>query len=756
MSPTLSPQPAATTNFAELAYLTFADGLPGGWIDQLNLLTFQQDGLRTNGGAMLCGMLPGLRCRRARIEWDVLPISGAHLTYDDGTLAIIADFTNGHYRATYFGQSILASRCEKVSLNGESMKVVFEFDAGMCRVLLEDKVMLEAQDPHPAPFARLADLGIWDDCLVRSIRFLGADPVDAIAVPRKESEDFHLEVTVDFLDDVIRAPWNQAMFDRLFAAFRTWGVKRCHWIYYGTKQDGLLDYPDSVQEENLKATLAAVGEIFPTAVQAAHRHGIEIYALLKPFDLGHDVSFGEGTELARTKGLVSRVGGPVGRVAHFAAQHREWTIARKPGVHGPGNGKDIVRIDLVKEDAGPAEFAVENVALYVSDDNATYRPYAGPIVREDLIEEYPLWEHTASGGSRTGDVRLSRVLRLSELKIAQKYLAVTIEGEPTSFGNTLINLVHVFTSEGEERCLTYGNAVRKPKGKLGRNVQLLPTKPDFREIGLEYDCAAGTPTACFPGYEAVRDRFLLGPDVLGIARGKDRALTSAMSPSFPEVREWWLSWLRQALEDGADGIELRVRNHHSPFAWAEFGFEPPVRDEFLERHGVDIWETDDFDRTALRRLRGEAYTEFCREARRLATSFGKSMGLHISPTEAMEPEEGGAMEIHWDWRTWLREGLADSITLKEIWPGSRLADEILPLAREHGVAAIFSPYANNIWQNEGGEKVVDFWIRCAREGQFDGYQFYECAAIVKADEDSQLLVEPEIIKDVFLTHFRPR
>ena len=149
-----------------------------------------------------------------------------------------------------------------------------------------------------------------------------------------------------------------------------------------------------------------------------------------------------------------------------------------------------------------------------------------------------------------------------------------------------------------------------------------------------------------------------------------------LSPSFAEVQDWWLTWVQDCLDAGADGIEMRVRNHHSTLAWREFGFEKPVRDEFLKRYGVDLWKTDDFDLAAWRQLRGEAYTQFYRRVRELTRRHGKPMGLHISPTTGvMEPEQGAAMEIHWDWRRWLREGLCDSVTMKEIWPRTSLAEE---------------------------------------------------------------------------------
>lgn len=196
-----------------------------------------------------------------------------------------------------------------------------------------------------------------------------------------------------------------------------------------------------------------------------------------------------------------------------------------------------------------------------------------------------------------------------------------------------------------------------------------------------------------------------------------------------------------------------MRNHHSHLAWAEFGFEAPVRDAFLKQYGVDLWETNDFDKTAWRRLRGEAYTQFYREARQLVNSYGKRMGLHISQTMDMEPEHGASMEMHFDWRAWIDEGLADSITMKEVWPRTAFAEDILSHTRPKGVDVIFSPYANHIWKQPGGARVCADRIHLARANGFDGFQFYENCAIMRAQSDGRVdMVQPEL-REVFKREF---
>jgi len=178
-----------------------------------------------------------------------------------------------------------------------------------------------------------------------------------------------------------------------------------------------------------------------------------------------------------------------------------------------------------------------------------------------------------------------------------------------------------------------------------------------------------------------------------------------------------------------------------------------LRDEFLRRYGVDIWETDDFDLAAWRRLRGEAYTQFYRETADLVRGRGRKLGLHISRTMDIEPELGASMEMHFDWRTWLDENLADSVTMKEIWPRTPMAEEVLAHARPNGIPLIFSRFANNIWRQPGGADVCAYRIRRAREGGYDGFQYYENCAIVQPQPGGRIeVVHPEIV-EVFQKEF---
>lgn len=745
----------------EIASYTFeADRFPSDWQIERTHHSFERGALRSGRCVIANVPVPGHGWRRLGVEIEVEPVGGAVIECGDNLLTAVVDLRRNVHSISCFTCTIAESQREIPKKAGKYL-VAFELGEGQWRALVDGIEMVAGTDPKPTPVFGSLQLGFWDDCLVRRVRILGEQPLPApvYSYPPRKRDDFLLEVCVDFPDDLMHAPFDSRMIDEMFTEFTRWGVKRCHWIHYGSMNEGWWDHSELGAGENAIKTAAKIGDIFTAAVKASHAHGIELYGLVKPFDMGFWNSFGESTPEAKQFGRMKRIGGPVGWVTHFIAKHLELLMERKPGVFGDAENDVFTRIDLVNEDAGKIAFTANDVQLYVSDDNTTYRLYDGPIRCAEVVEDYPVWEHTSSGGRVTGQTRHSRVMRFSNLTIRNKYIAIAVDARAGSFRNSLIDLIHVFGPKGEERRLTYGLKPREgthtPEGTWSKEMLDGHPDSDFRKRGLEFDRWDGTPTACMPGVEGMKQRVALdsGHGFLAFARGKDRTTIAALSPCHPEARAWWLSWVRQCLDAGADGVDLRYSHHHSPFAWAEFGFEKPVRDEFLKRHGVDLWKTDDFDRAAWRRLRGEAYTQFYREARALTKQYRKPLSLHVEHLMCVEPELGGGMDIHLDWRTWLDEGLADSVTAKNIIPGTRFSEELLSHARPRGINVIHCPFANSLWRTPGGEKVVANWINKAREYGFDGFQFFECAAVVRGTKDGRIVMEQPALRDVFRRNF---
>ena len=65
-----------------------------------------------------------------------------------------------------------------------------------------------------------------------------------------------------------------------------------------------------------------------------------------------------------------------------------------------------------------------------------------------------------------------------------------------------------------------------------------------------------------------------------------------------------------------------------------------------------------------RRLRGQYYTEFLKEAKEEIHRHGKKLQLHMFDMMEGAPDKSTMMEIYFDWRSWLEQGIPDEVTLK--------------------------------------------------------------------------------------------
>jgi hypothetical protein len=172
---------------------------------------------------------------------------------------------------------------------------------------------------------------------------------------------------------------------------------------------------------------------------------------------------------------------------------------------------------------------------------------------------------------------------------------------------------------------------------------------------------------------------------LGFSVKQETYLRGFPEPSFPEVREFWLQRLRRGIEADADGISIRIAHHVGCVDWLSYAYAEPLIEEFRRRTGRDP-EPEPEDYALVRMIRGDFYTEFVRQASSMARSSGKLFAHHIENRMLVPPTYDCYCQIHWDWRTWICEGLVDEVDLKYIGPDHPdCYREIVPLARRHGV-----------------------------------------------------------------------
>lgn len=683
--------------------------IPASWMVQSNNHTYERGCLRSGRCTELLIPLAGHGWNRIHVEAEIEPFPQAVVECGDTVAALALKINESEYSrhcAVHFASN-LAESFKQVPAKPGVRLVAFEFDRGKMRGTVDGEEYIAATDYSGNAFMGWVKLAFWNDCLVHRIRILGDDPLPAPPFPvAPRRKEYSLDMAVDFYDDFWpddsalllgeRLQYSRAMYDEFFAQLKKCGVNRVAWNYHDMMESN-KKFPHSDLD---------LGDNFGLAVEMAHKHEMQIFGTIKPLENEYFID--------------------------YHAKQPGFLMARKPGAWGNSENQIIQRMDLVKDDDRACAFGVGDVTLFVSDDNKRYVPYAGPICREEVIEEYPVYEPTSSGTRKTGRTRRSRVMRLSGLDIPQRYIVISVPSRKWSFANTLGNLIHLFGEKGEERMITFGTA---------SNTEVPFVAQGGLDTGILFDLCIGTPTAHL-GVDPIREPLILdiGQGFIGIERGKKQYLEVVGSPSYAEVREWWLSWVRGILASGGDGVEIRRTNHTSTFTWGEWGFEKPVRDEFLRRTGMDIWKTDDFDQALWRRIRGEGYTQFLRDARAITRKAGKTLGVHVDVVMEREPEQGAAMDIHWDWRTWIRDGLADYVLLKEIWPGTRFAQEVLSLAHAHHTEAVVSLFAFMQWKQPGSERVLEERIRAVRDAGFDGYQYYDSAGLLRGLPDRQRVV----------------
>jgi len=130
---------------------------------------------------------------------------------------------------------------------------------------------------------------------------------------------------------------------------------------------------------------------------------------------------------------------------------------------------------------------------------------------------------------------------------------------------------------------------------------------------------------------------------------------SNLSIAFPEVRDYWIRLLREAVDGrGADGVHL-LFDRCFPFVL----YEEPSRKAFTDKYGQDPRALPADDPRWVQHQCDMA-TQFIREIRAfLDEQPGRSLAIHVrcaeyGSWEAQEPKQFGC-----DVESWLREGLVD-------------------------------------------------------------------------------------------------
>ncbi len=158
-----------------------------------------------------------------------------------------------------------------------------------------------------------------------------------------------------------------------------------------------------------------------------------------------------------------------------------------------------------------------------------------------------------------------------------------------------------------------------------------------------------------------------------------------LSLAYPQVREHFVRRFRGLLERGEwDGLFVCLRSQSRPPDFADqFGFNEPVRREYLERYGRDI-VNEDFDLALWRDLRGEYLTLFLSELRQMTVDMGVRLALGVPRGDVLGPPLGN---LTLGWREWLNVGLVDELIINQnssVCPS--MWHDLWPMHRGYGYA----------------------------------------------------------------------
>ena len=93
----------------------------------------------------------------------------------------------------------------------------------------------------------------------------------------------------------------------------------------------------------------------------------------------------------------------------------------------------------------------------------------------------------------------------------------------------------------------------------------------------------------------------------------------------------------------------------------QFGFNEPVRQDYLARYGRDIGN-EDFDLRAWRDLLGEYLTTFLSELRNRLNLLGVRLAVGVPRGEVIGPPMGNSTLY---WRDWLQRGIIDELVINQ-------------------------------------------------------------------------------------------
>ncbi len=544
-----------------------------------------------------------------------------------------------------------------------------------------------------------------------------------------------LWVSVDYHDDVLSAKRNlspddlNAMMSYIASleATRVQWILDTAWTFYDDDSPGGFDL------------LAVVCE-------TAHRHGMKFDAIFKPFEGALVGAYGllpHGLAVADDAPVIHDRDGLIYKYRPVVARHPEMSLARMSGEQEDPGGP-IRAIRLIKSDNAASPFGADDLSIWASPRNGGYTRYTGRRTFSDGSGWRMLFPYSD---------KPVRIITLGDLDLPAdtRYVMIRREDSGAEFKNAVEQIVELVDEHGE--IIPSTPALRKVDGEkifdtLKWNVEMDLTRfsrhPDARKLLEDRD---GFIALCDgmrrfdAGWE---DAALTQGSEIVIARGKQRFRTGAMNPIYPEVREDWLNHIRFCIDRGVDGVNIRTSNHNSVCEPRYFGFNDAAV--------AQMDQPGNFGE--LRRINGNAYTQFLREAAELLHAAGREIGVQIKGVMLRHDDRAAnsktvPLNFEWQWETWLDE-FADYVEYRGAFsfrPENQrhIADRIGFAARQSGIPFVYQSLRGAMVHFDGPHHALAHeldWV--LKHPDVAVYNLYEVACFSRYGQQGNFQGSPDI------------
>jgi len=447
--------------------------------------------------------------------------------------------------------------------------------------------------------------------------------------------------------------------NELMGYFAGIGISRIYWIY---DFEYLLGHGVA---DTKKTTLE-------WAVEAAHQHGMQFFVQIRVFETGIGAaSLPHCITLPDDVPTLENLQGHSMQPHPFVIRHPQYRIQRRPGSYLKARGQILKVIKLVKSDDQPTRLAEHNFEIWIGRINGNLERYTGPRSYAENIED-------RNGGK-------ARVLTFSDLLIGADYPYIMVncllrDNKP-DFRNYEDRLMELYDDNGTRIASLWDNGVYHRQTAMHRlRFSAFRLYGDFGKLDAyippeDYGTKPETMSFLFNTGHKLGLRALDGFNAcspkdghITHAKGKDEYLPGALHPVYPEVRAFWLEWVRASIAAGADGVDIRILNHSS---WThekeEYGFNEPVLEAYRKKYGAA--KPDEIPFAEIRKINGEYFTQFLREASRELHEHKLPLQAHVCSYLGNEERIRNCFNNYpyqfvFDWKRWLDEPILDSVLLK--------------------------------------------------------------------------------------------